>query len=43
VNNVDDSGGVVLGTVVTTILSGGVGTDVWKMGSQHLGQGRGSC
>jgi hypothetical protein len=43
VNNVDNSGGVVLGTVVTTIFSGGVGTDVWKMGSQHLGQGRGSC
>jgi hypothetical protein len=27
----------------STIFSGGVGTDVWKMGSQHLGQGRGSC
>jgi hypothetical protein len=28
VNNVDDGGGVILGTLVTTILSGGVGTDI---------------
>jgi hypothetical protein len=43
VNNVDDGGGVILGTLVTTILSGGVGTDIWKMGSQRLGEGRESC
>lgn len=28
VDNVDDGGGLVVGTLVTTVLSGGVGTDV---------------
>ena len=43
VDNVDDGGGSILGTLVTTVLSGGVGTDVWKMGCQGLDKGRESC
>ena len=43
VDNVDDGGGGILSTLVTTILSGGVGTDVWKMECQPLGQSRESC
>jgi hypothetical protein len=38
VDNVDDGGGVILSALVATILSGGVGTDIWKRGSQHLDQ-----
>jgi hypothetical protein len=37
VDNVDDGGGGILSALVATILSRGVGTDVWRIGSQHLG------
>ena len=43
VDNVDDSGGGIVSTLITTLLSRGVGTDVWRMGCQRLVQVRESC
>jgi hypothetical protein len=37
VDDVDDGRGVVLSALVATILSRGIGTNVWKGGSQHRG------